>query len=374
MIPLGVDRVAKNRPIATQILVAVNIVVFLGVSIGLHRGSELASWVMDKGAFVPGWTALRSHPWTPVTYAFLHDPSGLAHVAFNMLFLWVFGRAVEGRLGSWWFLAFYTASAAVAAVGQWMASDSPVIGASGAVAGVTGAFAALCPRARVKVLFLLSVFEISGLALVALFVAIDLLGQLGSSIGLGGRVAYSAHLAGYAFGISMMLMLLGLKVLPRTEFDLFFLLKQWQRRRTMREALSVKNSPWRQDAMRAIATPTTPEGHLSQRAAAPQPLSAEAAQRELNEASLEWGRGNYSSAATRWERFAQRCPAHPDADGALLLAAIAYARKLSDRPRARGLAQRLLERVPAPPLPVLEQARALITEISTQQPSAVEEA
>ncbi len=370
MIPLGVDRVAKNKPVATQVLVAVNILIFLGVSIGLHRGSALASWVMEQGAFTPGWTALRSHPWTPITYAFLHDPSGLAHVAFNMVFLWVFGRAVEGRLGSWWFLAFYTASAAVAALGQWLASDSPVIGASGAVAGVTGAFAALCPRARVRVLFLLSVVEISGLALVALFVLVDLVGQFSSSIGLGGRVAYSAHLAGYAFGIATMLILLGLKVLPRTEFDLFFLMKQWQRRRTMRAALSGKTSPWHQDAMRAPGAATTQVTPLPHPAAAPRPMSAEAAQRELNEASLSWGRGEYSSAAARWERFAQRCPAHPDADGALLLAAIAYARKLSDRPRAKGLAQRLIERAPAPPVSVLEQARALITEIAQQQSEA----
>ncbi len=357
MIPLGVDRDARTRPIATHFLVATNVLIFLFVSIGLHRGSVAAPWVMDQGTFVPAWAEVVTHPWTLVTYAFLHDPSGMAHVAFNMLFLWVFGRSVEGRLGSWWFLAFYLTGAAVAALGQWMTDPAPVIGASGAVAGVTGAFAALCPRARVKVLFLISIIDVSGLTLVIIFMAIDLLGQLSSSAGLGGRVAYSAHLGGYLFGIVTMVTLLALKIIPRTEFDLFYLCKQWHRRRTMRAALSGENSPWRKDALKGAV----PETRTTD--SPPKPMAPVDAKRELDEASECFGRGEFASAAARWERFASRCPAHPDADGAILLAAVTHARKLTDASKARDLAQRLLNRVPSAAPGLVEQARGLLTEL-----------
>ena len=87
-----------------------------------------------------------------VTYQFLHDPSSIWHVAFNMLFLWVFGSAVEDRLGHIGFLAFYLVGGAIAGATHMAFDPSPVIGASGSVAAVSGGFLAFFPRSRIQVL------------------------------------------------------------------------------------------------------------------------------------------------------------------------------------------------------------------------------
>lgn len=369
MIPLGTDRITRKTP-TTITIVVLNIAIFLLISLGLNAQSTAtaskAAEIEQFGVFYPGLQMVLTHPWTLVTYAFLHDPSGLSHVAFNMLFLWIFGRAVEDRLGSIWFAVFYIAGAIVAALGQWLISPAPMIGASGAVAAATGAFAALCPRSRVRVLFFFTIIEIPGIVLVLIFVGLDLFGQLGQSVSSTSRggIAYSAHLFGYAFGMLTMLALLGSGILKRTEFDLFFIMKQMKRRREMRAAVNQSRSPWVNDiSTLSVATPQATPDVL--RAAIPmrRQLSDSDAKRELHDAGTRWSRGEFSAAANAWERFAQRFPSHPDSDGALLLAAVTYARKLNDSTRARELAQRLVDRVPAATIETLAQTKDLLKEI-----------
>ncbi|MSR70068.1 MAG: rhomboid family intramembrane serine protease [Phycisphaerales bacterium] len=364
MIPLGTDRPSKKTPITTIFLVVLNIVIFLIVSLGLSSGSALAVTLMDVGAFYPGVMTIITHPWTLISYAFLHDPTGLSHVAFNMLFLWVFGGAVEDRLGSLWFAVFYLAGAVAAAFGQMLIDPSPMIGASGAVAATTGAFAALCPRANVRVLFFFSVIEIRGIVLVLIFVALDFLGQLGSTFGTNQGVAYSAHIFGYAFGIGTMVALLGWRVLPRTEFDLFFLMKQAQRRRAMRAALDQSSSPWFKDSSRlSVTTNQTASLMKDPSLSTPRPISDRDAKHALNDASARWSRGEYAAAANAWERFAARAPTHDEASGALLLAAVTHARRLNAAPRAREILVALIAASPAPNAQVLRQAHGLLTEL-----------
>lgn len=365
MIPLGVDRTSRNTPWVTISIVVTNILVFLVLSLGIHNGQEWANQITDAGVFYPHWSYVIFEPSRIITHAFLHAPDGLGHVGFNMLFLWVFGRAVEGRLGSVWFAAFYLSGAAVAAIGEWTLTDGGgMIGASGAVAAVTGAFAALCPRARVRVLLIFSVIEVPGLLLVTLFVAIDLIGQFTNTLSDGYRIAYWAHLAGYAWGASVMIALLGFGILPRNEFDLFFLLKQWRRRRVMRAAFSGDSSPWQRDALRNAPTKTPARAATANRLQRPHDDSE--VRRELAQASANWTRENYPQAAAQWERFAARYPSHPDSDGALLLAAMAFARKLDSPAKALDLATRLSQRVPAPQPEILAQANALIAETKAQ--------
>lgn len=369
MIPLGTDRITRKTP-TTITIVALNIAIFLLISLGMNAQSTAtaskAAEIEQFGVFYPGLQMVLTHPWTLVTYAFLHDPSGLSHVAFNMLFLWIFGRAVEDRLGSIWFAVFYIAGGIVAALGQWLISPAPMIGASGAIAAATGAFAALCPRSRVRVLFFFTIIEIPGIVLVLIFVGLDLFGQLGQSVSSTSRggIAYSAHLFGYAFGMLTMLALLGSGILKRTEFDLFFIMKQMKRRREMRAAVNQSRSPWVKDVSTlSVATPQATPDVL--RAAIPmrRQLSDADAKRELHDAGTRWSRGEFSAAANAWERFAQRFPSHPDSDGALLLAAVTYARKLNDPTRARELAQRLVDRVPAATIETLAQTKDLLKEI-----------
>lgn len=369
MIPLGTDRITRKTP-TTIIIVVLNILIFLVISLGLNAQSNAtaskAAEIEQFGVFYPGFRMVLTHPWTLVTYAFLHDPSGLSHVAFNMLFLWIFGRAVEDRLGSIWFALFYIAGAIVAALGQWLISPAPMIGASGAVAAATGAFAALCPRSRVRVLFFFTIIEIPGIVLVLIFVGLDLFGQLGQSVSSTSRggIAYSAHLFGYAFGMLTMLALLGSGILKRTEFDLFFIMKQWKRRREMRAAVNQSRSPWVKDVSTlSVTTPQATTDVLRAGTSMRRQLSDADAKRELHDAGTRWSRGEFSAAASAWERFAQRFPSHPDSDGALLLAAVTHARKLNDPTRARELAQRLVDRVPAATIETLAQTKDLLKEI-----------
>ena len=369
MIPLGTDRITRKTPTTITIIV-LNIAIFLLISLGLNAQSTAtaskAAEIEQFGVFYPGLQMVLTHPWTLVTYAFLHDPSGLSHVAFNMLFLWIFGRAVEDRLGSIWFAVFYIAGAIVAALGQWLISPAPMIGASGAVAAATGAFAALCPRSRVRVLFFFTIIEIPGIVLVLIFVGLDLFGQLGQSVSSTSRggIAYSAHLFGYAFGMLTMLALLGSGILKRTEFDLFFIMKQMKRRREMRAAVNQSRSPWVNDISKlSVATPQATPDALRAGIPMRRQLSDSDAKRELHDAGTRWSRGEFSAAANAWERFAQRFPSHPDSDGALLLAAVTYARKLNDPTRARELAQRLVDRVPAATIETLAQTKDLLKEI-----------
>ena len=153
-------------------------------------------------------------PWwlTLLTAMFLH--AGFLHLGGNMLFLWVFGNNIEDSLGRGRFLLFYLLAGVAAVYGQALldtGSTLPTIGASGAVAGVLGAYALLHPRARVLtiifIVFFFTFVEIPALILLAIWFLLQFLpavGQLASpELSEGGGVAYFAHVAGFLFGLAM---------------------------------------------------------------------------------------------------------------------------------------------------------------------------
>jgi len=140
--------------------------------------------------------------WQPFTYMFLHSPTGLMHIAFNMLSLWWFGSPLEDRLGSRRFLLFYLTAGIVAGLvyATFAIFDHtfavPAIGASGAVLGVVVHLALLDPN---RVVLFLMLFPIRLKYVAALLVGIDLFYFLGMQGG-GGNVAHTAHLGGAAYG------------------------------------------------------------------------------------------------------------------------------------------------------------------------------
>ncbi len=242
-IPLGTDRVIGRRPIATCTLIALNLAIFLGLAIVVRMGLSTDEEIIRFGAVHR--TDFRV--WTPVTSLFLHDPTGLMHIGFNMLFLWIFGQALESRLGSWWFLLFYLAGGVAASLAHLVASASPAIGASGAVAAVSGAYLVLFPRSTVKVLFwflIVGVFHIPATYFIGLYFLLDLLGQVSTMFGAGGSTAYAAHLGGTFFGVSTALVLLLTGILKSTDLDLLYLLKQRRRRAEMRSAARTFGTPF----------------------------------------------------------------------------------------------------------------------------------
>lgn len=386
LIPLRTSRAAKRRPIVTEGLILVNMLVFLAGLVGETGGAFTRTDLVRLGALERGDFDLPNL----ITYQFLHDPSSVLHLGFNMLFLWVFGGAVEDRLGRTSYLAFYLLGGAVAGGAHVLASPAPVIGASGAVAGVSGAFLALFPRAQIRVLvffFIIGIYMIPATWVIGFYFLIDLLRQGAEWMGGGGsRTAYAAHLAGYAWGFLVAVALLALKVLPRDDFDVFFLFTQKRRRAAFRRATrgvtggafesasadtarrlerertrgrtrAAGREPRRpqerdegpSDAMRAATSEARAEiarlvaEHRTADAAERYlklleiaPGSMLAADAQLDVANHLASSDHAREAADAYEALLRAHPAHPQARGVRLLLASLCLRDLDDRPRARA--------------------------------------
>jgi membrane associated rhomboid family serine protease len=223
-IPLKDNNPTSRLPIVTLTLIAVNAVVFLTQAI-VPQGLEMA--VMRFGAvpydivhFRAAAAAEAAFPplLTLLTSMFLHG--SLFHLLGNMLYLWIFGNNIEDRLGPVRFTLFYLLSgvaAALAHIATQPGSHIPMIGASGAIAGVLGAYWALFPHARVKVfVFLIFFIEVvsvpAGLVLGLWFVM-----QI-FNVGMGGGVAWFAHIGGFLAGLVFIRLALG-KGFRKTSWD-----------------------------------------------------------------------------------------------------------------------------------------------------------
>ncbi len=236
LIPLRTEIHARRRPIVTEGLLIINLLVYLAALVG-----EAAGMLPDRAALAElgHFDPRHFQVWQLFTYQFLHDPQDIWHIAFNLLFLWVFGQAVESRFGRIGFAAFYLGAGAMAGLVHALFSNAPVIGASGCVAGVSGAFLALFPRSHVRVLiifFVIGVFSIPAMWFIGFYFAIDLISATTQALGhdAGGRVAYGAHIGGTIFGFVLAMVLLWWRVIPRGEFDMVRLWQQARRRAKFR--------------------------------------------------------------------------------------------------------------------------------------------
>jgi membrane associated rhomboid family serine protease len=217
VIPIRDKNPTVRFPVVTVALLVVNVAVWL-----FYQVPDLATSVVESGYFPcepdnscpPGGPPGPPWPVDAVTSMFMHG--SWIHIAGNMLFLWIFGNNVEDRLGRIGFTGFYLASGFAATALQSFVTlrfgtpeDAviPNVGASGAIAGVLGAYLVLFPRARVLSLFfffLITVFEIPAVWFLGVWFlfqlwqgGFDLLAPSGS--GTGG-VAFFAHIGGFAFG------------------------------------------------------------------------------------------------------------------------------------------------------------------------------
>jgi membrane associated rhomboid family serine protease len=239
IIPIRTDLPLRSAPYVNYGLILVNVMVF-----ALQKLSEGGALGFNFNAYSlsPGSPALQHF----ISYAFLHG--GWIHLISNMLFLYIFGNNVCDRLGNLPYLAFYLAGGVVSGIGYVLTSQpfavpdgslvyAPVVGASGAIAAVTGAYLVLLPRSRVTVFYWLIIFgviEVPGLLFVAFFFLRDV---FFSFAGADTGVAYSAHIAGSVFGVVISLMLLWTRLIERDQFDLAALISRWNRRRQFRSAV-----------------------------------------------------------------------------------------------------------------------------------------
>ena len=204
MIPLRSTERVYSKAVATGILIALNVLIFLYQA--TLDESALTRFVETWG-IVPD--AISGHLYALLTSMFLHG--GWLHLLGNMLFLWVFGRNVEDLIGSGRFVGFYLCCGLVAGVVQVIAnpySRVPTIGASGAIAGVMGAYLIKFPRARIVTLIPIFIFittmEIPAAFLLLWWFVIQFVsgfGALAQTDYTGGGVAWFAHVGGFIAGM-----------------------------------------------------------------------------------------------------------------------------------------------------------------------------
>jgi membrane associated rhomboid family serine protease len=222
MFPIDDDNPTRITPYVTFALIAINVLVFiyeLGFS---ERG---LTQFFYQWAIVPQQLtgALTGAPYqvlrggeppeilTLITSQFLHG--GFAHIAGNMLFLWIFGNNVEDQLGHIKYLIFYLACGVLAGLTQWFFSQGsqvPSLGASGAIAGVMGAYIIRFPTANVRTLIPIGIFPLFTRIPAYFYLGIWFLQQAfysfaslpsRTSVGMeSGGVAYWAHAGGFVFG------------------------------------------------------------------------------------------------------------------------------------------------------------------------------
>ena len=237
LLPIRTSVGSSRTPYANYALIAVNIVVFLLTYWPDERAREILRPWAEQLVLMPA----RPYLWQFITYAFLH--SGLLHIFGNMFFLYIFGNNVNDKLGHFGYLCFYLAGAVFSAVGHTLVSSSPVMGASGAVAAVTGAYLVLFPQTLITIVYwfiFIGTVDVPALYFIAFKMIIydNVIGRYTTN------VAYDAHLAGYTFGIVSSLLLLTTGLLSSSQFDLLAMLKQWNRRRIYRDAISTGYDPF----------------------------------------------------------------------------------------------------------------------------------
>ena len=203
----------QRQPIVTVTLVAINIAMFVA--------AHSLGWSAREYGLQPAglWAGEIDQLRNLLLAAFLHF--GLLHIAGNMLFLWVFGANVEDEMGHLGFAVFYLVCGLGAGIieSALFANDTiPRIGASGAIAGVLGAYLVLFPLSPIGILpiHILGIwmvgrlvgqaearpptFDVSALIVIGVWLALQIIGSVGSAVGQEGGIAYTAHLGGFAVG------------------------------------------------------------------------------------------------------------------------------------------------------------------------------
>lgn len=230
-IPIGDDNSQRRRtPLFTWLLIAINSYVWLlelqrgetfvasyaAIPFEITSGIDITStkYVSMDGERMPIPQGPGPHPiyLTLITSMFMH--ASWMHIIGNMLYLLIFGDQIEDRFGHIKFLLFYLTAGIGAGLAQVMAAPTsflPCIGASGAIAGVLGAYLILYPRNTVRVLFFRSILHMPAFIVLGFWVFMQIAGHMGAQQQQGG-VAYMAHLGGFAVGfiVSVFVLISGL--------------------------------------------------------------------------------------------------------------------------------------------------------------------
>lgn len=213
MIPIRDNIRSKNYPVVNHLLIGLNILVFL---IQLSQGSDYNRFVFTYGLVPAKFTdptlaayfGTASNLFSLLSFMFLHG--GFMHIIFNMWSLWIFGDNVEDRLGPLRYLGFYLAAGLISGLSHMllnMGSQAPTIGASGAVAGVMGAYFILHPKAKIltmiPIIIIPWLIEIPAFVFLGLWFLFQFL-SAASSPGSASGIAWWAHIGGFIGGMVLL--------------------------------------------------------------------------------------------------------------------------------------------------------------------------
>jgi membrane associated rhomboid family serine protease len=207
MFPIRDHNPSGGTPFVTFALIAANVLAFLGTYVG--KSDYEVNLLFWEHGLVPARIVAEGGYVTALTSMFLH--AGWMHLIGNMLFLWIYGDNLEEEMGHLGFLVFYLAAGLAAAGLQGFAdprSTIPMVGASGAIAGVMGGYLLMFPRAKVDVLFIFliffRIFAIPAWIVLGIWFAVQLFSGLATP-GDAGGVAYWAHAGGFIAGLALTL-------------------------------------------------------------------------------------------------------------------------------------------------------------------------
>lgn len=215
-IPLRDENPTTRFPAVTLGLIAVNLAAWVlelvhGIDLAVLDYGAIPAWVLHgirEGPIVlPGFGRAILHqevppPWTVLTSMFLHG--GWMHLIGNMWFLWIFGDNVEEAMGRVRFVAFYLVCGLLAALAQLLAaanSVAPMVGASGAIAGVLGAYLVLYPRAPIRCLWVLVIIVTTVNVPAWVLLGLWFISQF--FVPMGSGVAWMAHVGGFVAGFAL---------------------------------------------------------------------------------------------------------------------------------------------------------------------------
>ena len=227
VMPLGDDdSLRKSTPVVTYALIAINAIVwFIQLSSGepFTNGWSTVPYEITHGVDLQGVFDVTAggqvfpihlyHSPAPIyltllSAMFMHG--SWMHILGNMLYLWIFGDNVEDLLGRGRYLLFYLVCGVAASLAQvFYAPDShiPSLGASGAIAGVLGAYAIKFPRNKVRVLMMRVVTQMPAIFVLGMWILLQVVSQVGSPAGEASGVAYMAHIGGFVAGLVLVLLM-----------------------------------------------------------------------------------------------------------------------------------------------------------------------
>ena len=254
MFPIRDENPQINIPYVTYAFITLNVLAWLGLQ-GMGAEPALSQSICQFGlipADLTGQEFVRARPvcvidgnpdWhSLLSSIFMHG--SWMHLIGNMWFLWIFGNNVEDSMGSVRFAIFYLLSGIAASASQLVAdvgSVVPMVGASGAIGGVMGAYIVLYPRVHVHMFFLFRTFAIPAIVMLGYWIVMQLLGGFSSMGNTGGGVAFWAHIGGFLAGMGLILVFKDEELLAKHPYRGW---KQSSHRETVWQKVPTRKGGW----------------------------------------------------------------------------------------------------------------------------------